>query len=880
MVKEEYYKSMMQVPIELETHVAEPTAELIGGWLSNPWVILGLTIGAIIVTFLIVTFILKWFLTRGARVFHAFQKVVLLVTVPKEFSDEEQKKKDIKELLAPAEVLFENLGGLRAQRGVKAGLFGRSDHFSFEIVADREGVISFYVVVPRYLQQFVEQQIQAQYSAAHVEEVTDYNIFSPKGVTLAAYLKLRRSYIFPINTYFKQNVDFLNAITNSLSRITEEDGAAIQIVARSARAEWHQFPAKVAQEMQQGKKLKEALKSAGGQNIIIKIMSDVLGAFSPGKAKTEEAKPLESQKPYQLSPMEQEIVKGLEQKTSKAGLDVNIRIVVSAKDQITARRNLNNIVDSFSQYTQYEYGNGFKAVIPSRPTRIIRDFIYRFFDRSTSFVLNTEEMTSLFHFPLSTTETPNIRWLSSKRAPAPVEVPKEGLILGKNVFRGKETLIRIKPDDRRRHLYIVGETGVGKSWFMSSLAMQDILAGRGVCVLDPHGDLIEEYILPFIPKERAEDVIYFNPADMERPLGLNLLEYDPKYPEQKTFLINEMINIMDKLYDLRQTGGPMFEQYMRNAMLLIMEHPESGSTLMEISNIMADEEFRHFKIDHSKNQVVNDFWTKQAEKAGGEAALSNMTPYITSKLNQFVANDLMRPIIAQQKSAFNFRKIMDERKILLVNLSKGKIGELNAYLLGLVLVGRILVAALSRTDIPEDKRTDFYLYIDEFQSFITDSINTILAEARKYRLCLTMAHQYLGQLVKLNDTSTRDAIFGNVGTIMTFRIGVEDTEYLAKAYAPVFDQHDLINIEKYNAYIRLLVDNQKLRAFNVKSIPPDEMADLIKLPPKNLKLAAMIKELSRLKYGRQKEAIEAEIIERTRRFGEPDIGELTEERMS
>jgi len=336
-------------------------------------------------------------------------------------------------------------------------------------------------------------------------------------------------------------------------------------------------------------------------------------------------------------------------------------------------------------------------------------------------------------------------------------------------------------------------------------------------------------------------------------MGLNLLEYDEKYPEQKTFVINEMIEIMDKLYDLRTTGGPMFEQYMRNAMSLVMAHPESGSTLMEVPRVLADPDFRHYKIDHCANQVVNDFWIKEAEKAGGESALSNMTPYITSKLNQFTANDIMRPIIGQQKSAFNLREVMDQGKILLVNLAKGKIGDLNAYLLGLIIVSKILISSLSRGDLPETQRKDFYLYIDEFQNFITPSIAAILSEARKYRLSLNVAHQYIGQLVKDGQTQVRDAVFGNVGTIICYKIGVEDAEFLEKQFAPVFNAYDLINVPKFNAYIKTMVDNQPMRAFSIMTYPPKKG---------NEEKTKLIRELAHQKYGRAREIVENEIAER------------------
>jgi hypothetical protein len=829
---------------------AEFVKESAYGFLGRSGIIAIFVVLIIFFILFVVFLILRNYLRNKRRLMSAFQKVVLLVTVPKESPSKEAPKKDLKEMLAPVESFYDNLGGLRAQRGKLVDWLGRTDHFAFEIIVNQEGIISFYIVVPRYLQQFIEQQIHAQYPAAQIDEVQDYNIFSPEKVVMAAYLRLRRHWLFPINTYLKKiTSDPLDSITNALVRVNKGDAAGIQIVARSARGEWHKLGAKVALEMNQGKPLKEALKSVlGGGGLNLSSLKDFFTTKSASKGE------MLKERRYQPSPMEQEMIKSLEDKTSKAGLDVNIRIVVSASNKETAKLYLQNILNSFAQFTGYEYGNGFKPVILKRPDKVVYDFIYRNFDEKNSFILNTEEMAGIFHLPLPTTETPNIRWLLAKRAPAPVNIPQEGIILGENVFRGERKIIRIKDDDRRRHVYIIGRTGTGKSTLISNMAIQDIEAGKGVCVIDPHGDLIEK-VLGNVPESRIEDVILFDPSDTTRPMGLNLLEFDPRYPEQKTFVINEMIQIMDKLYDLRQTGGPMFEQYMRNAMLLIMEHPESGSTLMEISKVLADPDFRHFKIEHSKNYVVNDFWLKEAEKAGGEVALSNMTPYITSKLNQFVSNDTMRPIIGQQKSAFNFREIMDKQKVLLINLSKGKIGDMNAYLLGLVLVGKILMAALSRIDIPEEERKDYYLYIDEFQNFITPTIATILAEARKYRLDLIIAHQYIGQLVTGNDTTIRDAVLGTVGTIIAYKVGVQDAEILAKEFAPVFNEFDLVNIEAFNAYVKLLVNNEAVRPFSMRGFPS---------PKPNLKIAETIKEISRMKYGRPKEVVEKEILERAK----------------
>ncbi|MDD5222310.1 MAG: type IV secretion system DNA-binding domain-containing protein, partial [Patescibacteria group bacterium] len=495
------------------------TAQQAGiGLLSGGFFIYFLIFIGIIILFLIIFAVLKNYLKNIARFSTAFDKVVLLITVPKESSgDDNKQQKQIKDLLSPMEGFFANIGGLKAQHGLKVNFLGRNDHISFEIVINKDGVIRFYVVMPKSLRQFVEQQIHAQHPAAQIETVEDYNLFDSKSQIESAYLKLRNKWAFPIKTYQQLENDPLNGILTSLSKIPQGSSAAIQIVARSANAEWHRVGAKIATEMQQGKKLSEVMsKKKGGVWKFVK-------SFYATDNKKDQLKDIN--KPHQLSPMEQEIIKGLEAKSSKAGLDINIRIVVASQDKNAAKMSLQNILNSFAQYTGYEYGNGFKAVPTSASANVVRNFIYRDFIPSTGFVLNTEELTSLFHFPLSITEVPNIQWLLAKKAPAPVNIPTEGIILGKNIYRGEEKIIRIKRDDRRRHVYLIGKTGVGKSVLISNMAIQDIENGEGVCVIDPNGDLVEN-ILANVPKERAEDVIYFNPANIDRPMGLNLLEYD------------------------------------------------------------------------------------------------------------------------------------------------------------------------------------------------------------------------------------------------------------------------------------------------------------------------------------------------------------------
>lgn len=803
----------------------------------------------------------RFFLRRHFRFKESFKNVILLVLVPKESLRGDEKGVEsiskIQEEISVAETFLSSLGGLKAERGFTTWLTGKRQSFAFEIVAN-DGMISFYISAPLRYKDFIEEQIHAQYPSAQIDEVKDYNIFSPQGVAVGAYMVLRRPGVFPIKTYKKTESDPLSSLTNALSKIDRLDGATIQIVLRPALSGWGGRGRHIVSEMQKGKKLSEVLS----ENLLSDIFKTITSFF-----KTEEKKtPDNLEQKRQPSQMDLDMMKGIEEKISKAGFEANIRIVASARSYDKAKIYLENIANAFGQYSIYEYGNAFRKMSGSQDD-LMKAFIYREFFESRKLILNTEEMASVFHFPLYITETPNVRWLSSKTAEPPSNMPQEGVVLGRNVYRGNEALVRMDQEARRRHLYCIGQTGTGKSTFFQELIKQDIKNGNGLCVVDPHGDLIED-VLKCVPKERAEDVIYYNPADTARPVGLNLLEFDPKYPEQKTFVINELISIFDKLFDLKSTGGPMFEQYMRNAILLVMDHPESGSTLMEIPKVLADEKFRKFKLEHCQNQTVKDFWIQEAEKAGGEAALSNVTPYITSKLTPFIANDIMRPIISQQKSAFNLREIMDGRKILLLNLSKGKLGDINAHLLGMVLVGKIWAAALSRVDTPQEQRHDFYLYIDEFQNFTTDTLASILSEARKYRLCLNITHQFIAQLVKNSDTRIRDAVFGNVGTQISFRIGPEDAEYMEKQFEPVFTAHDLINVSNFNAYVKLLIGGQVSRPFNMEIYrhwdPWNDESEKILGMQQDENMAGNIKEFSRLKYGKDKGEIEEEIKKRAK----------------
>ncbi|MFH1866789.1 MAG: type IV secretory system conjugative DNA transfer family protein [Patescibacteria group bacterium] len=777
---------------------------------------------------------------------------VLLVTVPKEIIGNEQTKSGKQYLLdqiGVAEVLWSALGGLKPQSNFASWFSGRDDHVSLELVA-QNGLLSFYVVVPPSLRSFLEQQILSHYPHANIEEIPDYNIFLPKGSVSGAYLKFSRPSVFPLKTYTQLEADSLNSLTNALSKVPSKSGVAVQLVARSAPSSWRRDGVRIASEMQQGKSLAQAAK----KGIVPKawrLLVEIFGSSAKNKAQLEKEK---NKEPRHLSPLEQELVKGLEQKASKAGLEVTIRLVASALTKAEADKYLYDIANSFGQFSIYEYGNRFEIKKPGSMTRFLSGFIHRWLDKNNKIVLNSEELASLYHFPLPTTETPNIRWLGARRAPIPVNIPHEGITLGINRYRGDEMPVKIKTDDRRRHVYIIGKSGTGKSVLLQNMIVQDIKAGYGVGLIDPHGDLVEG-VLGQVPESRFNDVVIFNPSDVERPVGLNMLEYTN--PEQMDFAVQEMIAIFYKLFPPEMIG-PMFEHNMRNVMLTLMADKEHPGTIADIPRMFTDKEFQKYKVTKVTDPVVRAFWEKEMAQTT-DFHKSEMLGYLISKVGRFVENEMMRNVIGQPRSGFSFREIMDQQKILLVNLSKGTTGEVNSSLLGLIVVSKLQMAAMSRASVAESARRDFYLYIDEFQNFITDSISTILSEARKYRLDLTIANQYLQQLVQGNDTKIRDAVLGTVGTLISFKIGIEDAELLAKEFAPVFSAHDLVNIEQYNAYVKLLVDNAPARPFNMKTSPPQAC---------DTKIALKLKELSRLKYGRPHAEVEAEILERTK-LGQP-----------
>ncbi len=820
-----------------------------------------ITLSAFVLTVLIAVFLAVLFYYLKRHWYHGkivvprtLHWVFLEIQMPKDNAEEGEKQRNDEEkknLIAVAEQLFTVLSSAEAQHG----FLGSEDYLTFEI-ACVEKKISFYINCPKHLQELVEKQITGQYPHAYIEEIKGYNPFQKGAQIEATELRQNKQFVYPVRTYKNMESDPINALTNAMSKLDDNEGMAIQYILSPAGTSWQGKPRHMALEIQQGKnpdlvergylyrafkELTSGLGSSiarGGNNRQDYARHDLTGFHSP----------------IQLTPMQQEIVKRLEEKASRPGFKTNIRIIASSTTPGNARVHMSNMISSFLQYSMPPF-NGFR-IRRRKKDDIIKDYIFRVFrDYGKDSILNTEELASLWHLPTPYLETPNIKWLISKKAPPPINMPAEGIRIGKNVYRGVETEVKMAREDRRRHTYILGRTGSGKSYLMANMAIQDVRDGEGLCVIDPHGDLIND-ILNHVPKERAEDIIVFEPFDTERPVGLNMLEVDSE--EQKDFVVQEMISIFYKLVTDPAMLGPMFEHNMRNAMLTLMADEEHPGTIADIPRIFTDTEFQKYKIAKLRDPVVRAFWEKEMAKTS-DFHKSEMLGYLISKVGRFVENSMMRNIVGQPKSGFNFRKVMDEGKVLLVNLSKGRTGELNAKLIGLILVSKIQMAALSRADTPESQRKDFYLYVDEFQNFITDAFSSILSEARKYKLNLIIAHQYLGQLTQAagaqgaGSQDLRDAVFGNAGTLLTFRTGAEDAEFLAKEFSPTFNEFDLVNIDRFNAYVKLMINGTASKPFNMATYP---------LPgDHNEDVAKAIKELSRLKFGRPRSEVEREILE-------------------
>ena len=796
---------------------------------------------------------LKWSIHHHSDLERSLNMVFLKIQVPKKESKEDVEREsqsmatgaDFKQTVGVASHMFDSLHSIYTKSFTH--YFTGQDFLSLEY-AVLDGEIHFYVVVPRELVSLVEKQITGFYPDCYVEKVQDYNIFKPQSQFAGVYMQLSKEYWFPTKNFNQLNSDPINNLTNVLSKLSVEDGAAIQIMVKPKKDGWQEHGRHEAKEIFNQKKGKGHPSWSP-----LAWLSALFDFFVKGEI-NEKKEPGASER---TTPLTDEEVKMLEEKNSKVGYETLIRIVTSSPTHREAKAHLQNIKSAFAQYNS-PAANGFTYTKHTSEKKLVKNFIYRHFKRPwpqilkrRKMVLSSDELASLFHLPnMRYNKTPSIAWQNYKVAPPPHNIPKEGILLGHNTYRGETKEIRMKNEDRFRHFYVIGQTGTGKSSVLQVMIRQDLELGHGLAVVDPHGSLIDD-IISFIPRSRADDVIYFNPADLERPLGLNMLEADTW--EEKELVALDAMNIMIKLFN-EEIFGPRIQDYFRNGCLTLMSDPEGGS-LTDIVRLFTDDDFSRLKVQHVTNPIVRSFWENQMAKTGAREK-QEMIPYFAAKFGQFVTNTMMRNIIGQTKSAFDFMNVMQEGKILLMNLSKGEVGEINSKLLGLIIVSKIQMAALRRQKIPKEERRDFYLYIDEFQNYITDSIESILSEARKYRLSLNMAHQYIGQLVgPNNNTKVKDSVFGNVGTMMCYKIGAQDAEYMAKEMAPVFSDQDLINLDKFKAVMKLSIDTQPSRPFSITPVNPY-------LEKGDAEAAEAFKQLSRLKYGRDREFVDHEIMRR------------------
>lgn len=769
--------------------------------------------------------------------------VPLLIHLPPSSSDTEVGSRDardvVDETISKAETLYDIIAST-AQKGFKSKFYGQR-HFAFEIVGTR-GFVQFYAAVPVALVEVVQQAIVSAYPSARLEEVAEHNIFSPVGRTsgtMGGELVLKEDASYPIATFQELKRDTMQSILNSLSTLDKEDGAGIQILLRPANKEWRKSAIATAQKKRKNESSKSKTKMVGGW-----FSQLIYAPFKPPEDSKDDKK--KDEKP--LSGIDQALIDGIEEKTRHAGYEVCIRVIASSNISQRAQSVLNSVVATFALFDS-PGKNGFKYIPAKDIDSFITAYILRFFPpENNKTILNGIELATIFHFPdQQSIPTTQLQRQASKQADGPRNIPDDGLLLGYNVFRGAKKKINLSLDDRRRHLYLVGQTGTGKSTFLENLALQDMLNGDGFAFIDPHGDVAEK-LLSMVPKERTEDVIYFCPADMEYPLGLNLFEFD--HPDQQDFLIQEAINMLYKLYDPQHQGiiGPRYEHWFRMASRTIMADP-AGATFIDIPKVFTDNQYAKEKLKFVKDRIVLDFWNKEMAQTS-DYHKSEVLGWFVSKFGAFMANEMMRNIIGQTKSSFDLREIMDKKKILLVNLSKGRTGELNSKLLGMIFVMKFQAAAMSRASIDEKDRVDFCLYVDEFQNFSTDSFATILSEARKYRLNLIVANQFTTQLTD----EIRDAVFGNIGTIVSFRVGTADAEFLAKQFTPIFDMDDLQRVPNGNMIMRMLIGGIPTQPFSMAGLPP--------LGNTNKDLATALKQLSAAKHGRPRAIVEKEIMDR------------------
>ena len=783
---------------------------------------------------------------REAKNYERGLKMVpLLIHLPPTSEDSDGGGRDqrdkTEEEISQAQVMY-NIISSTATKGFKSKMYGQR-HISFEIMAEG-GLVKYYVVVPTVLVDTIRQAVASTYPSARLEEVKETNIFNQAGQvsgTIGGEFSLKKSYIYPIATYEESKRDASRALLNAMAAAKKDDGIGVQILVRPANEGWSKRSDAHIDSIR-----KDDSKKKGPLGVSTSLPGELLEAlWKPPEVNKDESKPENKQ----LTSLEQAEVEAIEGKARYPAYEVLIRVVVSSSTAGRSQTLLNNVVAAFALFDSARY-NGFKFAMTRNVEDMVTAYILRFFPQEIdNNILNSVEMATLFHLPSgSSISSSQVKRQMSKQVDGPTGLMDEGVLIGYNEFRGTKKPIRIATKDRRRHVYIIGQTGVGKSVLQENMAYQDMMDGRGFAFIDPHGDLVDS-LLSKVPKERVEDIIYFDPSDLSNPIGMNMFEFDT--PDQKDFLIQEAINMLYSLYDPGHTGivGPRLEHIFRNCALLLMSDPQGG-TFIDIPKCLIDPDFVKQKLKYVTDPQVLDFWTKEFPASQRSNEAGEVISWVVSKFGPFISNDAMRNIIGQTKSGFDLKAIMDNRKILLVNLSKGKMGELNSKLLGIIFVMKFQAAAMARANMDENARVDFSLYVDEFQNFATDSFESIMSEARKYRLSLIMGNQFMTQLTD----KIREAVIGNVGTIISGRIGVTDAELMVKKFQPVFDVDDLTKLPNFQSIASVMINNVPSAPFSMNWIAPMGTSN------KDLR-DAMIK-LSASKYGRPRAIVEKEIFER------------------
>ncbi len=834
--------------------MGETLKNILSFTIANFWQVLLGILGVYIVLKLTVKLARFIYMIRTSK-----HNVYMKITLPRNDSKLDQDKrteKDFKEKIAVMAQLYRALYEIRELNlwnMIKTKIW-QADNVSFEMFVENQQ-LNFYIVVNKYYKNIIEKQITTYYKDADIQvEEKPYELYEKGKKSKGYFFYAKRPFWFPIKTYKNMEEDPLNDMANVLSKLQKTEKAAVQIIINPVPNEgWRKKTEEIGTALYK--------KQRAPIRIPIPIIGPILGfllnslLLVTGSKGTNAPGASGGDSYIRMLQPKEEAFKQIGIKAGEVGFDCSVRVISVADTDQRATEITNNLNVAFSVYHD-AYLNHFQSrrIIPidALNNKLMK---YLFSHRMPGILhkrslFTQEELASVLHFPDSRyNNIPIIKWLKYKVLPPPVDLPQEGVVIGKNVFRGQEKDVRIMRDDRTRHQYIIGKSGSGKSVLLHYMARQDIWNGDGVCMVDPHGDLVED-TLRAVQKERAKDIIVFDPADTSRPMGLNLLEAET--PEEMDRASLDAMEIFIKIFG-DEIFGPRIQHYFRNACLTLMSDKEEGATLIDVPRIFTDEEFLKYKVGKVDNAVVKSFWEHEYANTG-DREKQEMIPYFSSKFGPFITNTTIRNIIGQPKSAFNIREIMDNQKVLLVNLSKGKIGDLNAQLLGLIFVNKINMAAMGRQDMAKEDRKDFYLYVDEFQNFATDTFASILSEARKYRLSLIMAHQYIAQLTKTptghDDTRVRDAVFGNVGTLMSFKVGADDAEYLAKEYAPQLSEQDIIGIANYKAYAKLNIHNTTSKPFSMETIWD---------PQGNDKIAEILKQYSRMKYGRKKVFVDQEI---------------------